>query len=123
MADNDSRSPFGRLLEQIRATDPRIDPVIRCLVAYRMGWTQDDPVDQVVLLVLDSMAAGSVVVAAKRLLERLDALTLRDLAGVHGEDALVEAMSRIDERVRTLTVERDHYRAAWEAAQANGASA
>lgn len=115
MADNDIRSPFAGALERIRATDPRVDPVIRCLVAYRMGWSQDDPVDQVVPLVLDSMVAGSVVVAAKRLLERLDAMEVRELAGFYGEDAVFEAMSRVDDRVRTLTAERDFYRAAWEA--------
>lgn len=88
--------------------------VIRCLVAHRLGWSQGDPVDQVVPLVLDSMAAGPVVITAERLLEHVDALAMRELAGVHGEDALLEAVSRVNARVRALTAERDRYRAAWE---------
>lgn len=112
---NDDTTPHtDDLLDRIRADDPRVDVVIRCLVAYRLGWSKDDRLDQVMPLMLDSMAAGPVVVMAKRLLEHVDALTVRELTGVHGEDALFEAVSRIDPRVLALTAERDRYRAAWE---------
>src|SRR5262245_45405719 len=56
-----------RIVDSIRMTDPRVDVVIAAFIAQRLGWTSDEPVDEVMPLVLDSVGQGSYVIAAKRL--------------------------------------------------------
>lgn len=100
------------IIASIRGIDPRVDVVIAAFVAQRLGWTLDDPVEQVTPLVLESMTRGAYVVGAKRLLEHLDSLTAREWVAENGEDAQLAVMSRLDERVRELTYQRDQARAA-----------
>lgn len=100
------------LIASLRSTDPRVDIVIAAFVAQRLGWTLDDPVDQVTPLVLDSMVRGVYVVGAKKLLDRLDTLVVRDWVSRNGEDAMLEVRARLDDRVRRLTYELEQARAA-----------
>ncbi|GAA1309056.1 hypothetical protein [Saccharothrix xinjiangensis] len=100
------------IITSIRSTDPRVDVVIAAFVAQRLGWTLDDPVDQVTPLVLDSMARGGYVVGAQRLLDRLDSLTARAWIADHGEDAHLAVITRLDDRVRRLTHQLHQARAA-----------
>lgn len=112
MADNDHTMSGLDVIASIRSTDPRIDVVIKAFIAQRLGWSLDDPVDQVTPLVLESIACGTYVVGAKRLLERLDNLLVRDWVGRNGEDAHLAVMARLDERVRELTYQLEQARAA-----------
>lgn len=112
MADNDRPLSGRDVIASIRDNDSRVDVVIRAFVAQRLGWTLDDPVDKVVPIVLESMSCGSYVVGAKRLLEHLDSLQLRDWVGKNGEDAALAVMTRLDDRVRELTYQRDQALAA-----------
>lgn len=100
------------LIASIRSTDPRVDIVIDAFVAQRLGWTFDDPVDQVTPLVLNSIVRGAYVIGAKKLLDRLDTLVVRDWVSRNGEDALLDVSARLDDRVRRLTYELEQARAA-----------
>lgn len=121
MPDHDHLTSGRDIIASIRSNDPRIDIVIKAFVAQRLSWSLDDPVDQVTPLVLDSLARGSYVVGAKCLLEHLDSLVARDWVAENGEDAQLEVMARLDERVRELTYQRDQARAALNARTSDGA--
>lgn len=112
MPDHDHLLSGRDIIASIRSIDPRIDIVVEAFVAQRLGWTLDEPVDEVTPLVLESAARGSYVIAAKRLLEHLDSLVAREWVAENGEDAQLAVMARLDERVRELTYQRDQARAA-----------
>ncbi|WNV83106.1 hypothetical protein [Umezawaea sp. Da 62-37] len=86
--------------------------MIAAFIEQRLAWTSDDPVDQVMPLVLQSMAESMYVIGAHRLLQRLDTLVIREWVGKNGEDALFVVMSRVDDRVRELTYQLEQVRTA-----------
>jgi hypothetical protein len=110
------------LLDSIRSTDPRVDLVIAAFIEQRLAWTSDDPVDQVMPLVLQSMAESMYVIGARRLLQRLDTLVIREWVANNGEDALFAVMSRVDDRVRELTYQLEQARTALRSADEPGTS-
>lgn len=111
MPDNDHLLSARDITDSICGNDPRVETVVRAFVAERLGWTLDDPVDELVPLVLDNpFSRGTYVIHAKRLLERLDGLLARDWIAENGEDAHLEVLARLDERVRELTYQRDQAR-------------
>jgi len=113
----------GRTSSPRSATPTRVDVVVAAFVAQRLGWTTlGDPVQQVVPLVLGSMISGSYVIGTHRLLERLDSLVAREWVAQNGEDAPLAVISRLDDRVRGLTYQRDQTRAAQRAADDTNAS-
>lgn len=121
MAEHDHLLSGHDIIASIRSNDPRIDIVVEAFVAQRLGWTLDDPVDQVTELVLETPASrGGYVIGAKRLLEHLDSLVAREWIAENGEDAHHAVMARLDERVRKLTYQRDQARAALNARNADG---
>lgn len=112
MYDDDHLRSGRDIIASIRSTDPRIDMVIAAFVAQRLSWTLGDPVDQITPVILQSGDCGSYVIAATRLLNHLDSLTARAWVAENGEDAHLAVMTRLNERVRELTYQRDQARAA-----------
>ncbi|UUV32164.1 HNH endonuclease [Amycolatopsis roodepoortensis] len=77
------------VLDTMLAADPRIFVVLASFLAQRLSLHDDDHVENLIPLILDRMGAGSYVVAAARLLEKLDAIEIR---GLGDRDPLVQSL-------------------------------
>jgi len=91
------------VLDTMLAADPRIFVVLASFIAQRLSLHDDDDhVENLIPLVLDRMSAGSYVVAAARLLEKLDAMEIR---GLGDRDPLLQSLRNAVRRNHERTEE------------------